>query len=185
MNISTLSQKFQRVLKQRNQLFPLVLFLSMSQVLLVFFLFLKNEKTIFLPPQVEKPFSMDGSAFSPSYYEQMALFLSHILLTKSSFTAEGQLNILLKHVDPSVEGAFRRDLVEEASHLKKENMSYVFFPKTTHVNVHLQTVKISGEMHGYVGDKRISVQKESYRIFFKQRGHLLYVINFKKEETHD
>ena len=78
--------------------------LSMSQVLLVFFSIPKNEKPFFCLPPSRKPFSMDGSAFSPSYYEQMALFLSHILLTKSSFTAEGQLNILLKHVDPSVEG---------------------------------------------------------------------------------
>lgn len=185
MNVSTLSKQFQKVLKQRNQLFPLVLLLSMSQIILVCLLFFKEDKIIFMPPQLEKPFSLDGRTFSPAYYEQMGLYLSSILLTKSGSTAEGQVNLLLKHVDPSVEGVFRRDLLEEAGLLQKENMSYVFFPKTTHVNFHTPSVKIEGEMHAYVGDTRVSVQKEAYRITFKQRGHLLYLLHFQKEKTHD
>lgn len=185
MNLSTLSQRFQKVLKQRNQLVPLVLLLSVSQIILICLLFFKEEKIVFLPPQLEKPFSLDGRAYSPAYYEQMGVYLSSILLTKSGSTAEGQVNLLLKHVDPSVEGVFRRDLVEEAEVLKKENMSYVFFPKITHVNFHKHSVKIDGEMHAYVGDSRISTQKESYRFIFKQRGHLLYLLDFQKEKTND
>lgn len=185
MKLSILTENFQAVLKQRNMLFPLVVLLGISQILMVILLFWKDDRTIFIPPVLDKPFSVHGSSYSASYYEQMGIFLCNLLLTKTSETAEQQHQLLFKYVDPQLLGVFKRDLTDEAETLKKDNAGYVFYPIETKVNLGNHSVLIKGERHTYVGAQRIDVSKESYRLMFIQRGHVLYLCNFKKEQINE
>lgn len=185
MKISTLTEQFQTVLKQRNMLFPIVLVLGISQVLLIILLFWKDDRTIFMPPVLDKPFSIHGSSYSASYYEQMGLFLCNLLLSKTAETAEQQHQLLFKYVDTELLGVFKRDLMDEVETLKKDAAGYVFYPIETKVNLGNQSVLIKGERHTYVGAQRIDVSKESYRLMFVQRGHLFYLRNFQKETVNE
>jgi type IV conjugative transfer system protein TraE len=185
MKLSILAEQFQKVLKQRNMLFPTVILLGISQVLLILLLFWKDDRTIFMPPVLDKPFSIHGSSYSASYYEQMGVFLVNLLLTKTSETAEQQHQLLYKYVDPELLGVFKRDLTDEVDTLKKDAAGYVFYPIETKVNLGTKSVLIKGERHTYVGAQRIDVSKEAYRLMFVQRGHVLYLCNFKKESVNE
>lgn len=185
MKISTLTEQFQTVLKQRNMLFPIVAVLGVSQILLIILLFWKDDRTLFMPPVLDKPFSIHGSSYSASYYEQMGLFLCNLLLTKTAETAEQQHQLLFKYVDPELLGVFKRDLMDEVDTLKKDNASYVFYSTETKVNLGNHSVLIKGERHTYVGTQRIDVSKEGYRLMFVQRGHLLYLRYFQKETANE
>jgi conjugal transfer pilus assembly protein TraE len=185
MKLLTLTAQLQTLLKQRNMLFPIVVLLGLSQLLLIILLFWKDDRTIFMPPVLDKPFSIHGSSYSASYYEQMGLFLANLLLTKTAETAEHQHQLLFKYVDPELLGVFIRDLMDEVETLKKDNAGYVFYPIETKVNLGNHSVLIKGERHTYVGTQRIDVSKESYRLMFVQRGHLLYLRNFQKETVNE
>lgn len=185
MKVSTLTEQFQTLLKQRNMLFPIVVILGVSQVLLILLLFWKEDRTIFMPPVLDKPFSIHGSSYSASYYEQMGLFLANLLLTKTAETAEHQHQLLFKYVDPDLLGVFKRDLMDEVDTLKKDAAGYVFYPTETTVNLGNHSVLLKGERHTYVGAQRIDVAKEAYRLMFVQRGHLLYLRYFQKETVNE
>lgn len=185
MKHATFTAQLQTILKQRNMLFPIVVILGVSQVLLILLLFWKDDRTIFMPPVLDKPFSIHGSSYSASYYEQMGLFLCNLLLTKTAETAEQQHQLLFKYVDPELLGVFKRDLMDEVETLKKDNAGYVFYPTEIKVNLGNHSVLLKGERHTYVGTQRIDVSKESYRLMFVQRGHLLYLRNFQKETVNE
>ena len=185
MKHATLTAQLQTILKQRNMLFPIVVILGVSQVLLILLLFWKDDRTIFMPPVLDKPFSLHGSSYSASYYEQMGVFLCNLLLIKTAETAEHQHHLLFKYVDPELLGVFKRDLMDEVETLKKDNAGYVFYPTEVKVNLGNQSVLIKGERHTYVGAQRIDVAKEAYRLMFVQRGHLLYLGNFQKETVNE
>lgn len=185
MKLSTLTQHLHTVLKQRNMLFPIVLLLGVSQVLLIFLLFWKDYRTIFVPPVLDKPFSIQGSSYSASYYEQMGIFLANLLLTKTAATASQQHEVLFKYVEPELLGVFKRDLMEEVEMLQKDSAGYVFYPTETRVNLGTHSVLLKGERHTFVGAHRVDVSKEAYRLTFIQRGHLLYLRYFQKETVNE
>lgn len=185
MKSSTLTAQFQTLLKQRNMLFPIVVVMSISQILLIILLFWKDDRTIFMPPVLDKPFSIHGSSYSASYYEQIGLFLCNLLLTKTAETSEHQHQLLFKYVDPELLGVFKRYLMDEVETLKKDNAGYVFYPTETKVNLGNHSVLLKGERHTYVGAQRIDVSKEAYRLMFVQRGHLLYLRYFQKETVNE
>lgn len=185
MKLSTLSEQFARVLQQRNILFPIVLMLGVSQVVLSVLLFWKEDRTVFVPPVLEKPFSIAGSAYSATYYEQMGLFLANLILTKSAATAPQQNAVLFKYVAPELVGAFQRDFAEEVTALQKENASYVFYPSEVSVNLGAHSVLLKGERHTYIGAARVEVAKEAYRLTFVPRGHLLYLHHFEQEARNE
>ena len=185
MNLSTLTQQLQRATQQRNMLFPIAVLLGMSQTLSLVLLFWKDDRTVFVPPVLDKPFSIHGSSYSASYYEQMGLFLANLLLSKTAETADQQHQLLFKYVAPEILGVFKRDLLDEAESLKKDAAGYVFYPTETKVNLGNHSVLIKGERHTYVGAQRIDVSKEAYRLSFVQRGHLLYLRFFQKEAVNE
>jgi len=185
MKHATFTEQFQAILKQRNMLFPIVVLLGLSQLLLIILLFWKDDRTIFMPPVLDKPFSIHGSSYSASYYEQMGLFLANLLLSKTAETAEHQHQLLFKYVDSELLGVFKRDLMDEVDTLKKDNAGYVFYPTEINVNLGNHSVLIKGERHTYVGTQRIDVSKEGYRLMFVQRGHLLYLRYFQKERVNE
>lgn len=185
MKFSSLTEQLHTVLKQRNMLFPIVLLMGFSQVVLLLLLFWKDDRILFMPPVLDKPFSIQGSSYSASYYEQMGIFLVNLLLSKSAETAEQQHQLLFKYVDPELLGVFKRDLLEEVESLKKDSAGYVFYPIETKVNLGNKSVWIKGERHTYVGAQRIDVSKEAYRLSFVQRGHLLYLRYFQKEVVNE
>lgn len=185
MNLSHLTQQLQKAVQQRNLLFPITVLLGISQLLSLVLLFWKDDRTIFVPPVLHKPFSIHGSSYSASYYEQMGLFLANLLLSKTADTAHQQHELLFKYVDPELLGVFKRDLVDEAETLKKDTAGYVFYPTETKVNLGNHSVLIKGERHTYVGAQRIDVSKEAYRLVFVQRGHLIYLRFFQKETVNE
>ncbi len=185
MKLSVLTREFERVIKQRNMLFPVVVLMGISQVLLILMVFWKDEKTILVPPVLERPFSVDGSAYSASYFEQMGLFISNLILTKSSSTSASQNTLLYKYIDPEMIGSFKRDLLDEEEFLKKDNSGYVFYPKETLVNLGSKSVLIKGERHSYIGSQRVDISNEAYRLTFVLRGNILLLQNLQKEKSND
>ena len=118
----------ERILYQRNIFSFLCLILSVSIFVLSFFLFLKRERVIVAPAVIEKEFWVEGNYVSSTYLEQFGLFLGQLLLEKSIGSAPMQRQILLRHASSNFSANLTKKLIEEEEILKKQTLSYVFFP---------------------------------------------------------
>jgi conjugal transfer pilus assembly protein TraE len=137
-------------------------------------LFFRHERVIITPPQLSQGFWVEGNRFSPQYLEEMALHYAHFLLDVTEKTILSQGEIIMRYVAPQAYGAFKARLLEDEKRLKRNQLSTRFAPSDVMVSPERLSVDVTGELMGYVGDKRISQARETYRFqFYSQSGRLL------------
>lgn len=140
-----------------------------------FLLIFRSERTIILPPEIKQSFWVEGNTFSPIYLEEQALYMAHLLFDVSESNILMQGEVLLRYVLPQEHGAFRLKILEDEKRLKKESLSLLFAPHECEVHVDTLTVNITGDLHGYVGNKRITTQRETYQIVFEAKKGRLFL----------
>jgi len=170
---------------QRNVLLGLSFLMSGTLVLLSIFLFTKRERIIVVPPVIEKEFWVDSNQISPSYLEQIGLFIGQLILGKSSHSAAAQRAVLLRHVDPGFVGTLRKRLIEEEEILKKQNAAYVFYPIDIKTCLADMSLTLSGERLLFVAGSQVSSKKEEYTLCFSYEGARLLLKSISAGESHD
>ena len=163
---------------QRNALLGFCAVLMGIALLQGMFLFVHHERVILLPPEVKQSFWVEGNRFSPIYLEEQGLYFAHLLLDVSEANILTQGEILLRYVDPQAYGAFKKRLFEDAQRLKKDNLSLVLTPVTCEVNPTALQVDITGDLNGYVGMKKVTTHRETYRLGFTSRKGRLFLSAF-------
>lgn len=166
MRSSIYISKLLAVTKQRDVLLPMCAILSVTQLLTLGFLFFKKERVILIPPVVNQPMWIDGYAVSPTYLEQMGVFLGQTLLSNSVQSLQAGRDMLLRFVHPSVYTHFRQHLIEEEAHLQKQQGSYHFHVCSVTVDPGTNSVLLEGDRASYIGDRRIDQAREKYRLTF-------------------
>jgi conjugal transfer pilus assembly protein TraE len=137
-------------------------------------LFFRHERVIITPPQLTQGFWVEGNRFSPQYLEEMALHYAHFFLDVTEKNILYQGDILLRYVTPEAYGTVKAKLLEDEKRLKKNNLSTRFSPSDVVISPDQLKVDITGDLMSYVGDKKISQTRESYRFMFQnQSGRLL------------
>lgn len=151
-------------------------------------LFYKSEKTIISPLELEQSYWIEGNRFSPNYLEEMALYYAHLLLDVTPSNMLYQGDVLLRYADSSHYGSLKQKIYEDQKRLKKENLSLSFSARESHVYPDKLCVEVTGDLMGYIGAKRISQHRETYRVCFSSKGSRLLLKDFslvssdKKEE---
>lgn len=174
MKSSVFEGNLNSILNQRNFLLILSCILSFSLMLTSTFLFFREERVVVVPAVVEKEFWVDANTVSATYLEQFGSFLGQLLLTKSSYSADVQKKILLRHVDPIYSSVLLERLEKEQENLSKGNGSYVFFITGIEVILEKQGVLLKGNRVFNVGNKVLSEEKECYFLGFSYKdGRLL------------
>jgi conjugal transfer pilus assembly protein TraE len=133
---------------------------------------------IITPPELTQSYWVQGSAFSKSYLEEMALFFSHLLLDVSQDSILSQGEVVLRYVVPNSYGVFKSKLLEDEQRLKKHQLSLHFIPKSV-AFVQPLTVEVQGYLNHYVGSQRVSQVQETYRIDFSQKKSQLFLESFR------
>lgn len=167
---------------QRNVFLALVFFLVVLAIALACLLFSKTERVIVIPAVVDKEFWVEGINVSPSYLEQIGCFIGDLLLTRSPASADMQLTLLMRQVDPSFAPRLSEKLSKELEKLKKDRASYVFFRTKVVVNPENQSVLLEGERTLILGDKVLSKARESYRLGFSNVGGQLLLSSLERGE---
>lgn len=141
-------------------------------------LFFRHERVIITPPQLTQGFWVEGNRFSPQYLEEMALHYAHFLLDVTEKTVLYQGEIILRYVVPESYGAFKAKLLEDEKQLKANHLSTRFSPSDVVISPEQLRVEVSGELMSYVGDKKISQNKETYRFQFQNHSGRLLIEAF-------
>ena len=178
-----------RLRQDLNQQRQLLLGLSVALLVIVLIqaclLLFRSERTIILPPETKQSFWVEGNTFSPIYLEEQALYMTHLLFDVSESNILMQGEVLLRYVLAEEHGAFRIKILEDAKRLKKESLSLLFAPSECEVHVDTLTVDVTGDLHGYVGNKRITTQRETYRVVFESKKGRLFLKRCDLLETNE
>ncbi|MBY0281571.1 MAG: type IV conjugative transfer system protein TraE [Alphaproteobacteria bacterium] len=166
--------RLQRLIHQRNLFVGISSVLLMANLLLAFKNFFYKERVVIVPPELHQSFWVEGNRVSNHYLEEMALFFAHLLLDTSEASAPFNRDVILRYAKPDSYGLLKAQLLEEEGRYKKEQLSTSFRPSVVSVDNKRMTAEITGDLLSYVGSKKISQNRETYRFdFHYDRGRLL------------
>ncbi|MEI8295778.1 MAG: type IV conjugative transfer system protein TraE [Alphaproteobacteria bacterium] len=174
---------------QRNVLAGLSVVLLVVVVLQTVLLFFRSEKIIIHPPELKESYWVEGNRFAPSYLEEMAAYFAHLLLDVTETNFPYQSEIVLRFVDSERYGYFKTKFLEDLERIKRNNISTHFQLVETTIMPATLVVELSGELLGYVAGKKISQDRETYKVTFRERKGRLFLVGFdivhssKKEEV--
>ena len=175
--------------RQGNIVFQRNILLSLFSVVLTVlllqsaYLFFQHEKIIILPPETKQSFWVEGNNFSPGYLEEQAVYMAHLLLDVTSSNIFYQGDILLRYVVPEQHSVFKRKILDDHKRLQKDNLSIIFLPHEIEAFPKSLTVHLTGDVCGYVGSKRVTQNRETYRIAFESKQSRLFLKDFNIMKT--
>jgi len=143
------------------------------------------ERTIIVPPEINKTFWLTSNTVSKDYLDQMAYWYSGLVLNATQFTGEYQKQMFLRYATPGDAGRLSAEMDARIDYLTKNNASTQFAALSLNTDEKTMKVAITGDLSTFIGDKRISGKRVVYAISFKYINGRLYVSEFKETNEQD
>lgn len=141
------------------------------------------EKTVLVPPEINRSFWVSGNAVSKEYLEEMAYWYAGLALNITPAVSDYQNNLFLKYAAPSEYGRLQAEMGARAEFLKKNNTATQFSVRNVTTNEKDLKVALSGTLVTWTSDKKAGERNATYLVGFKFMNGRLYVSDFK--ETSD
>jgi len=141
------------------------------------------EKTVLVPPEINRSFWVSGNAVSKEYLEEMAYWYAGLALNITPAVSDYQNNLFLKYATPSEYGRLQAEMGARAEFLKKNNTATQFSVRNVTTNEKDLKVALSGTLVTWTSDKKAGERNATYLVGFKFMNGRLYVSDFK--ETSD
>lgn len=171
--------RFHYVLRQRTLFITLCFGLVGVTLLQTIILFFKEERVVIVPTDFKQGFWVEGNQVSPSYLEEMALFMSSLCLNLSPATIAYQRDVLLRHTHPSAYGTLKQHFMDTEKRLQKDRISMIFRPLKARVSTSNMGVYLTGDLITWVGQKQVTQARETYRLRFHRVRGQLQLLSFK------
>ena len=141
---------------------------------------LGTERTIVVPPSIEKTFWVTKDRVSKEYLEQMGAFVAWLILDVAPASIDWKKDILLNYVTPDQHGAMKTRQDLEAERLKKMNASTFFLPQQLVPNEETQSVTVVGRLRTQVNGQDTTVDTKVYLVEFNHTGGRVHLKTFKE-----
>ncbi|GLW61535.1 hypothetical protein Hthe01_18840 [Hydrogenophilus thermoluteolus] len=138
------------------------------------------EKTIIVPPEINRSFWVSGNAVSREYLEEMAYWYAGLALNITPAVSDYQNSLFLKYAAPSEYGRLQAEMGARAEFLKKNNTSTQFSVRTIKTDEQNLRVALTGTLVTWTSDKKASERSATYLVGFKYMNGRLYVSEFKE-----
>lgn len=142
-----------------------------------------SEKTVLVPPEIQRGFWVSGDAVSKEYLEEMAYWYAGLALNVTPIASDYQNNLFLKFAVPSEYGRLQAEMGARAEFLKKNNTATQFTVRNITTDDKNLRVALSGTLYTWTSDKKAGERNATYMLGFKFMNGKLYVSDFK--ETSD
>jgi len=139
-----------------------------------------TERTIVVPPSVEKTFWVQKDKASAAYLEQMGSFVAWLILDVSPASIDWKKDMLLSYVPPDEYGAMKTRQEVEAQRLKEMNGSTFFLPQQLVPNEDTQSVVVRGRLRTQVNGTETSTDAKAYLVVFQYAGGRMQLKTFKE-----
>ncbi|THF64942.1 type IV conjugative transfer system protein TraE [Pseudothauera nasutitermitis] len=141
---------------------------------------LGSERTVIVPPTIDKSFWVTRDKASGAYLEQMGSFIAWLVLDVSPGTIDWKKDILLTYVDPAQHGALKARQEVEAERLKRINAATAFAPEQLVPSEDGQNVVIRGRLRTLVNGFETSNDPKAYLVEFGYAGTRMHLRTFKE-----
>ena len=170
MKADFLHHNILKIISQRNAWIGISTLMAMSTVLLSMAIFLKNERTILVPPHITKTLWVEGGTVSKEYLEEMGIYMSKLLLDLSPTSFVYNHGTILKYATPETYGVLKKQLMGDGEHYTKLQLSTHFKPIEVKADPSKLQVKVKGNLTSYVAGREIRSSLEILSLQFSLRG---------------
>ena len=139
-----------------------------------------TERTIVVPPSVDKTFWVTKDRVSKEYLEQMGSFVAWLILDVSPASIDWKKDILLNYVAPDQHGAMKSRQEIESERLKRINASTFFLPQQLVPSEEQQIVVIRGRLRTQVNGQDTATETKAYLAEFRYIGGRMHLKSFKE-----
>lgn len=139
-----------------------------------------TQRTIVVPPSIDKTFWVTKDHASREYLEQMGSFVAWLILDVTPASIDWKKDILLNYVAPDQHGAMKSRQEIESDRLKRINASTFFLPQQLVANEADQTVVVRGRLRTQVNGQDTATETKSYLVEFQYAGGRIHLKTFKE-----
>lgn len=140
-----------------------------------------SERTVVVPPAIERTFWVTRDKASREYLEEMAAFVAWLVLDVSPSNVDWKRNVLLNYVLPAEHGVVKSRLDLEADRLRRNNASTSFLLQQLVADEASQSVVLLGRLRRSINGSDIGEpQTRRYRVQFAYEGGRIHVRSFKE-----
>ena len=144
-----------------------------------------HERTVIVPPTINKTFWVDNEKVSGDYLEQMAAFAGYLSLNVAPSTVDYQNKVLLTYVCPGSYGAFELEGRSTAERIRRDNASQLFLPRSITVDEATLRVALPGSLLTMVNTTQVSNVNKTFLAEFEYRGGKICVKPFTEANPDD
>ena len=142
---------------------------------------LGTERTIVVPPSIERTFWVTKDKASREYLEQMAAYVSWLVLDVTPSTVDWKRNQLLEYVAPDDYAALKTQMDLEAERLRTNNATTSFLIQQLTADEKEQSVILAGRLRKQINGTDIAEPATRfYRAQFKYAGGRVHIKSFKE-----
>jgi len=139
-----------------------------------------SEKTIIVPPEINRTFWVSGKKVSADYLEEMAYWYSGLALNVNAATSDYQQTLFLKFAAPSEYGRLQGETKARGDYIKKNSVATQFTVSGMTSDPEALKSALTGTLTTFVADRKISERRVVYMVGFKYMNGRLYVSDFKE-----
>ena len=140
-----------------------------------------SERTIIVPPNIDKAFWVTKEKASREYLEEMSGYVAWLMLDVTPTTIDWKKNLLLNWVAPDQHAAMKTKMDLEADRLRSNNASTFFLVQQLAVDEANQSVVITGRLRRQINGADVGdAQTRSYLAQFQYAGGRIHIQSFKE-----
>jgi len=140
-----------------------------------------RERTVIVPPNIDRTFWVAKDKASREYLEQMASYVSWLMLDVTPTTIDWKRNALLNWVGPDQHAAMKTKMDLEADRLRTSNATTSFLIQQITADEKDQSVLITGRLRRQINGADVGEPEiRSYLAQFRYTGGRVHVQTFKE-----
>src|ERR1700754_4534002 len=169
--------------KTNRALGTIIALLSVCQLLSLVLIvnILGSERTVIVPPSIDRTFWVTRDKASREYLEEMAGFVAWLMLDVSPSTVDWKRNVLLNWVLPEQHAAMKTKMDLEADRLRSNNASTSFLIQQLTADEKEQSVVITGRLRRQINGSDVGEpETRAYLAQFQYTGGRVHIQTFKE-----
>lgn len=140
-----------------------------------------SERTVIVPPNIDRTFWVARDKASREYLEQMASYVSWLMLDVTPSTIDWKRNALLNWVAPDQHAALKTRMDLEADRLRSNNATTSFLIQQITADESDQSVRITGRLRRQINGADLGEpETRSYLAQFSYTGGRVHLQTFKE-----
>jgi conjugal transfer pilus assembly protein TraE len=140
-----------------------------------------SERTVIVPPNIDRTFWVTKEKASREYLEQMGAYVAWLVLDVTPTTVDWKRNLLLNWVSPDRHAELKNRMDLEAERLRSNNASTFFLVQQLVADENRQSVVVTGRLRRQINGVDVAEpETRSYLAQFGFAGGRIHIHSFKE-----